>query len=230
MAVAFIGQNNSSSSNAITDASVTCPSQSGSNVVALVMLQFDADPGASVSAVWDAAGAAQSFTQIGSTFNDGFGRWFQLWGLIAPAAPSGTLTAQFAWTNNANFFMACSTCSGVIQTSVAVAFTNVVTNVGAASPTLSITVTSATNNMAAAHFQSPASSGGLMLNQTVMVTPFLTASGGWYAGANYAVGAPSVTFSGTVNTSGTLCSCQGANIVAAPPPVTLDLPTRMIFM
>jgi hypothetical protein len=89
-----------------------------------------------LSLVWDAAGANQSLTQIG-TIGDGIAN-YQLWGLVAPVTGNKLLTAS--WTNNATIIIGASAYNNVSQIGGSSSFGNFTTNQGTGTTT-SLTVT-----------------------------------------------------------------------------------------
>jgi hypothetical protein len=162
----------------------------------LVMLMTDittlATPPTITSVVWDAAGANQALTLIGSNISGGaVGFGIYLYGAVGITAGATKAITVTSSANVAKLFLNMCTFSGALNATVAATFTNFTT--GAAATT--VNVTSATGNIVAGGI---ATGGGI--NPMTGTTIFLDNVNGTTinAAANYDNGAATVTIGTTV--------------------------------
>jgi len=178
---------------------------SGTDIGILVQLQLNPLGSAptGVAMVLDPTGLNASLTLIDS-YNPGTGAYFYLFAILGVSVSARIVRAT--WTNSCYGIGQVCVLTGVKQTSVAAAFTNAAHNTNSFG-SASVTVTSATNNLAIAHFQCTISS--CTPNQTSIWGPSPWANLSLNSGGNYDVGAASVPL--TASVSGTWVG-QGINV------------------
>lgn len=160
---------------------------SGTDLALTVTLNWDIAGGStrpsSVSVVWDAAGANQSFSNIvHSALTVGPGA--EIWGLVNPT-PGASKTITITYTTTAPVFIDACAWTNVVQSSFGAAFPN--STVGSSAAT--VTVTSATGDKVIAC----ASSGSAFSGITGTLIYNDSASGSQInAFSNYDVGSASV--------------------------------------
>jgi trimeric autotransporter adhesin len=186
----------------------------GSNRALLVMILFsDGVQPAGQTVTWDATGTPQPCTLIPGTQNQSGAMTCAtaLYGLINPT--SGNKTLRISWTGNLEAHACAIAFTGVDQTSVAVAFPNGATHfVNGASPA-TVTVNSATGDMAAACHANTFSGWGA-ISGTTLATDSGTGPNLAIA-SNYANGAaPNVAMTAAFTGTGTNMSA-GCDILAA---------------
>jgi hypothetical protein len=156
-----------------------------------------------MSVTWDNGGTNQSMTQVGTILHASDKQIF-LFGLVAPT--SGNKTAHLAWTGTAQVTVFAMSFSGVNQSSVASAFVNF--NSGTFTGTsLSLTITSAANDVAVCFAQTDVNAG--TLNQTVLFQDGLVF---WFESGQDGPGAATVTFTGSASLTSSIA--LGCDVVA----------------
>lgn len=203
---ASVATYNGTSASSISNANLTVGS--GANRVLVAQVAFDISAGQSVSScAWDPSGTNQSLSFIAGA-TSGADRT-EIWGLVAPTSGNKTLTCNFS-ANVTHQELNVSSFIGADQTGGSTTFHNTNTATGTtAAPT--ITITSATGEIAIASLLASWASGNLVSSQTQLYMDNTIFGGG----AAYGAGAASVTLSWSGGTGYTLWAQAGASIKAA---------------
>jgi hypothetical protein len=181
----------------------------GSHRALIVLVNFgtgslDPDP-ASMSVVWDAAGANQAMTIRANSQAAGLngGHSAQIWALVNPT--SGNKTVSLSWTGANESFVTAISFAGVNQTGGSTSFPNATfIRPGTDSPAATVTVSSATGDFVVC----TATPGGAISTITG-TTIYSDATHGSItdAFANYDAGSASVVI-GQANANSTIAACS----------------------
>lgn len=113
---------------------------SGSNSALVLTISFDQTI-SGLTATWDSGGTNQAMTVVNSQKENTWTRWIYILALLAPT--TGNLTLSLSWTTAANARLNCVAFDGVLQTSIAAAFTNAANdNNTTANPSMAVTTSS----------------------------------------------------------------------------------------
>lgn len=112
----------------------------GSNTALVFQITFTANV-TGITCTWDSGGTNQSMTVLNSQKEDTWSNYVYVFGLLAPT--TGNKTLAVSWTTNSSITACAAAFDGVLQTSIAAAFTNAANNsANSANPSLSITTAS----------------------------------------------------------------------------------------
>jgi len=142
-----------------------------------------------------------------------------IFGMINP--DPGTLTLAGSWGNSRDFVVNAVAYSNVLTTSIGAAFPRTSTGQTAASPATTTVVSALGNAVVAVHAAGDGTSGSTFsaVNNTQV---FRTVSGGAGSAGNRAIGASSVTMTGTYGIATNSCSVA-VDVQAAPCPLPQDI-------
>lgn len=190
-------------------ASLSVTVGSGPNRALVVQLITWGGTISGLSLTWDSVGANQAMTLIGSStdqFNDSQNF---LYGLVAPASGTKTLTAS--WTTPSVAILAAASFTGVSQAGDTTSFAHFNGTTGTDASVASGTVTSAVGNYTVAGFGYGGILGFTSLNQSQW---FEESNLSFTSIGGYATGASTVTYS-TVGSSGNVYAFVAVDIVAS---------------
>lgn len=165
---------------------------SGSNRAVIAQFITSADPG-TCTAVLNPGGGSQTMTEVISATTGG-GRRVKLFGLVAPT--SGLASITITSTNAVESITSLTSYTGVDQTGGTTSFAHAASATGS-STTVSVTVTSAVDNMTVDCFTAPV--GSATPTQTQLF--FLSGVGSVDGGSSEAAGAASNTHQWTISSS-----------------------------
>lgn len=112
----------------------------GSNSALILTVSFDQTI-SGLTATWDSGGTNQAMTIVNSQKENTWSRWIYILALLAPT--TGNKTLALSWTTSANARLNCVAFDGVLQTSIAAAFTNAANgNNNTSNPTMAVTTSS----------------------------------------------------------------------------------------
>lgn len=112
----------------------------GSNLALVCTIGFEQNA-TSITLTWDSGGTNQAMTSVNSQKENTWNRYIYIFGLLAPT--TGNKTLAISWTTSSSGRVNCVAFDGVLQTSIATAFTDAVNaNSNTANPSQAITTSS----------------------------------------------------------------------------------------